>query len=205
MGFKYFFNDVVALRAEAAYVHGFRKKEADTGHYIRPSAAMVTAGLTFQFGKSQPACIDSDSDGVCDNLDNCPGTPAGYKVDAVGCPITVSIQLDVKFDFDKAVVKPQYRSEVEKAAVFLNNHPGSTAVVEGYTDSKGSDEYNQKLSERRANAVRDYIVNEFNVAGSRVSAVGYGEANPIATNDTDAGRALNRRVVGVFTGTDVDQ
>jgi OOP family OmpA-OmpF porin len=199
LGFKYFFTDVVALRAEATYVHGFKKQDE-----TRASFPLVTAGLSFQFGSAPPPCLDSDNDGVCDSLDKCPGTPAGYKVDAVGCPITVSIQLDVKFDFDKSVVKPEYRSEVQKAAVFLNNHPGSTAVVEGHTDSKGSDEYNLKLSDRRANAVRDYLIKEFNVSASRVSAVGYGETQPIATNDTEAGRALNRRVVGVFSGTDVD-
>ena len=211
VGFKYFFNEHVALRLEASYVHGFKKEvfgppeTADAApKSTRVNAALVTAGLTFQFGGAQPACIDSDFDGVCDNLDQCPGTPAGYRVDpANGCPITVSIQLDVKFDFDKSVVKPQYRGEVEKAAVFLNQHPGSSVVVEGHTDSKGSDEYNKKLSERRAAAVRDYLVKEFSGAASRVSAVGYGESNPIATNDTEAGRALNRRVVGVFSGTDV--
>jgi OOP family OmpA-OmpF porin len=202
LGFKYFFNDVVGIRAEGTYVYGFRKSDDR-----RASFPLVTAGLVFQFGggAKEAPCIDADNDAVCDNLDQCPGTPAGYRVDAVGCPITVSIQLDVKFDFDKSVVKHEYRSEVEKAAVFLNNHPGSTAVVKGYTDSKGSDEYNLKLSDRRANAVRDYLVKEFNVAPTRVTAEGHGEADPIATNDTEAGRALNRRVVGVFSGTDVDQ
>ncbi|MDR2405670.1 MAG: OmpA family protein [Deltaproteobacteria bacterium] len=199
LGFKYFFNEVVALRMEANEVVAFKKVDGK-----RFSAPSITAGLTFQF--AQPtACPDSDGDGVCDALDKCPGTPAGYKVDADGCPIAVSITLDVKFDFDKSVVKPQYRSEVQKVADFLNRHPGSTAIIEGHTDSRGSDAYNLKLSDRRAAAVRDYLVNEFNVDPSKLSSVGYGETRPIATNDTEAGRAENRRVVGVFTGSDVDQ
>jgi OOP family OmpA-OmpF porin len=200
LGFKYFFDETVALRLEATQVFYNKKVEGMS----RFSSPIVTAGLTFQFGAAQ-ACVDPDGDGVCDPYDKCPGTPPGYRVDADGCPITVSITLDVKFDFDKAVVKPQYRSEVERAASFLAAHPGSTAVVEGHTDSRGSDEYNQRLSERRAAAVRDYLITQFGIDSSRVSAVGYGESRPIATNDTDAGRAQNRRVVGVFTGTDVDR
>jgi OOP family OmpA-OmpF porin len=199
LGFKYFFNEVVALRMEVNELVAF-KKSGDK----RYSAPSVTAGLTFQFAQPS-ACPDSDADGVCDSLDRCPNTPAGYKVDADGCPVAVSITLDVKFDFDKAVVKPQYRSEVERVADFLNTHPGSTATIEGHTDSKGSDEYNLKLSDRRAAAVRDYLVKEFGVNPAKLTSIGYGETRPIATNDTEEGRAQNRRVVGVFTGSDVDQ
>ncbi|MDR1041367.1 MAG: OmpA family protein [Deltaproteobacteria bacterium] len=200
LGFKYFFDETVALRLEANEVF-YHKQVEGMGNFHSP---IVQAGLTFQLGAA-PACIDSDGDGVCDPYDKCPGTPAGYRVDADGCPLTVSITLDVKFDFDKSVVKPEYRSEVERAATFLNQHPGSTAVVEGHTDSRGNDDYNQRLSERRATAVRDYLVTQFGIAPSRVTSVGYGETRPIATNETDAGRAQNRRVVGVFSGTDVDQ
>ncbi|MDR2338669.1 MAG: OmpA family protein [Deltaproteobacteria bacterium] len=199
LGFKYFFNEVVALRMEANEVVAF-KKEGDK----RFSAPIITAGLTFQFAQPS-ACPDSDNDGVCDTLDKCPGTPAGYRVDADGCPIAVTITLDIKFDFDKAVVKPQYRTEVQRVAEFLNSHPGSTAVIEGHTDSRGNDAYNQRLSERRAAAVRNYLVDQFNVDPSKLTSIGYGESRPIATNETAEGRAENRRVVGVFTGTDVDQ
>jgi OOP family OmpA-OmpF porin len=200
LGFKYFFDETVALRVEASQVFYADRVENES----RFHSPIVTAGLTFQIGAGA-VCVDPDGDGVCDPLDKCPGTPAGYRVDADGCPITVSITLDVKFDFDKAVVKPQYRSEVERAATFLAAHPGSTAVVEGHTDSRGSDVYNQRLSDRRAHAVRDYLVSQFGIESSRVTAVGYGESRPIATNDTAAGRAENRRVVGVFSGTDVDR
>jgi OOP family OmpA-OmpF porin len=205
LGFKYFFDETVALRLDANQVWYGKKSDGYEGHPGRRIySPVITAGLTFQLGAT-PGCIDPDGDGVCDPYDKCPGTPAGYRVDADGCPITVSITLDVKFDFDKAVVKPQYRSEVEKAATFLSQHPGSTAVVEGHTDSRGADAYNQRLSERRANAVRDYLVSQFGIDSNRVTAVGYGESRPIADNNTDAGRAQNRRVVGVFSGTDVDR
>jgi OOP family OmpA-OmpF porin len=199
LGFKLFFNEVIALRMEVNDTYSFRRVQG-----ARFTAPMVSAGLTFQVG-ANPDCPDSDRDGVCDAYDKCPGTPAGYKVDADGCPITVTISMDIKFDFDKAVVKSEYLPEVEKVANFLNNHPGSTAVVEGHTDSRGNDDYNQKLSERRAVAVRDTLINSFGVDDSKVTAVGYGESRPIATNDTASGRAQNRRVVGVFSGSDIDK
>lgn len=197
IGFKIFFNEVIALRLEFNDAYGFAETQE-----ARFNAPAAMAGLLFQVG-ANPACRDEDSDGVCDTLDKCPGTPAGYRVNADGCPITVEIRMDIKFDFDKAVVKTNYLPEVKKVADFLNAHPGSVAVVEGHTDSRGNDDYNQKLSERRANAVRDTLISDFGVSPGKVTAVGYGESRPIATNDTDAGRAENRRVVGVFSGTDV--
>ncbi|MDR2386944.1 MAG: OmpA family protein [Deltaproteobacteria bacterium] len=197
IGFKIFFNEVVALRLEVNDAYGFTRTQR-----ANFNAPTVTAGLTFQVG-ANPVCRDEDGDGVCDPYDKCPGTPAGYKVDADGCPITVTIRMDIKFDFDKAVVKKAYLPEVKKVADFLNAHPGSTAVVEGHTDNVGTDEYNQKLSDRRAAAVRKVLVSSFGVNESKVTSVGYGESRPIATNDTAAGRAENRRVVGVFSGTDV--
>ena len=67
-------------------------------------------------------------------------------------------------------------------------------MLEGHTDSVGTDAYNQRLSERRANAVREVLVNQYGVEAGRVDAVGYGESRPVADNATDAGRAINRRV-----------
>ncbi|MDR1394808.1 MAG: OmpA family protein [Deltaproteobacteria bacterium] len=208
VGFKYFFNEVVALRVEASDSYGFKKKHLlDAGNNRdkqRLNAPVIAAGLTFQFGGTG-ACADTDKDGVCDIYDKCPGTPAGYKVDADGCPITVSINLHINFDFDKSVIKPEYFTEVQKVADFLIAHPLSTTVVEGHTDSRGSDEYNERLSQRRADAVREALLSRFNIDPGRVTAVGYGESRPVADNDTAEGRALNRRVVGVVSGQDIDK
>ncbi|MDR1084691.1 MAG: OmpA family protein [Deltaproteobacteria bacterium] len=207
VGFKYFFNEVVALRVELSDTMGFQRKDLgrqDRREKERLNAPVIAAGLTFQFGGAGP-CADSDNDGVCDIYDKCPGTPAGYKVDADGCPITVSINLHINFDFDKSVIKPQYYSEVQKVADFLNSHPLSTAVVEGHTDSRGTDEYNQRLSQRRADAVRAALLEQFNIDPGRIQAIGYGESRPIADNATADGRAENRRVVGVISGQDVDK
>lgn len=191
VGIKYFFTEAVALRLEANNVHAFKDGGTDN--------LAVNGGLTFQFGGNE-GCSDEDNDGVCDPYDKCPGTPAGYRVDADGCPTTVSISLKVNFDFDRSVVKPEYHSEIGQVAEFMKQHPKSTTVVEGHTDSRGSDTYNQALSQRRADAVRDALVSVFGVEPNRLSAVGYGESRPVTENDTDAGRAQNRRVIGVVSG-----
>lgn len=106
----------------------------------------------------------------------------------------VRVELDVKFDFDKAQVKPESYGDIKNLADFLTQYPQTTTVVEGHTDSVGSDAYNQTLSERRANAVRDVLVNQYGVGSDRVNAAGYGESRPVADNTGADGRAVNRRV-----------
>ena len=144
--------------------------------------------------------LDSDRDGVYDYLDKCPGTAPKLKVDNVGCPIkltsTVDIRLNVNFDTNKAVVKQQYFGEIKRVADFMNQYENTRVEVQGHTDSRGSNAYNKSLSQRRADAVAQVLIREHGVAANRVTARGYGEENPIASNDTEQGRAANRRVVG---------
>lgn len=194
IGLKYFLNDTIALRVDARDMYTLDQSD----NYVT-----VMGGLTFQFGGNGP-CMDSDGDGVCDEYDACPGTPAGYKVDSRGCPTVKAIRMDIKFDFNKAVVKEQFMPEVAKVADFMKQHPQSGTVVEGHTDSVGSDEYNMKLSQRRANAVRDVLVNRFGIAAGRLQAIGYGESRPEATNETEEGRYQNRRVVATISGAELD-
>ncbi len=156
---------------------------------------------------------DEDGDGVFDRRDRCPGTPANTPVQHNGCPLkeypsapavmepepvepaeAVRVELDVKFDFDKSVVKEGSQADIKSLADFMKQYPQTTTTVEGHTDSIGTDAYNQGLSERRANAVRDVLVNQHGIDSSRVSSVGYGESRPVADNTTDSGRAVNRRV-----------
>ena len=106
----------------------------------------------------------------------------------------VRVELDVKFDFDKAQVKQESYGDIKALADFMKQYPQTSTVVEGHTDSVGSDAYNQGLSERRANAVREVLVNQYGVESNRVQAVGYGESRPVADNATAEGRAINRRV-----------
>ena len=105
----------------------------------------------------------------------------------------VRVQLDVKFDFNKAVVKPNSYGDVKNLADFMKQYPNTTTVVEGHTDNVGPDAYNQKLSQRRADAVKQVLVKD-GVDTNRVHSVGYGKSRPIADNATEAGRAMNRRV-----------
>jgi len=152
---------------------------------------------------AQGCALDSDGDGVYDHQDNCPATAKHLKVDANGCPMmmdkTVSIELNVLFDNDSSVVKQAYYSEVERVANFMNEYQDAEVEIQGFTDSRGAAAYNETLSQARANAVAKVLSESFEIATSRVSAKGYGEDKPVATNDTAAGRALNRRVVAYIT------
>jgi len=100
---------------------------------------------------------------------------------------------DVLFDLDKAELKPAGMRGIQKLAEFLNENPERKVVVEGYTDSTGSDSYNQQLSERRAQSVRRALTHA-GVDPQRIQAVGYGEQYPVASNDSPSSRAMNRRV-----------
>jgi outer membrane protein OmpA-like peptidoglycan-associated protein len=106
---------------------------------------------------------------------------------------------DVLFDFNKYTLKPEARERLARISGIVLAYPDLHLEVDGYTDSIGSDAYNQELSEKRSNAVRDYLVNS-NVPGTNVSAQGMGKSNPIASNDTAAGRKMNRRVEMIVSG-----
>jgi outer membrane protein len=141
-------------------------------------------------------CSDMDGDGVCDEADKCPNTPAGAKVDKVGCPLEQTLKL--LFDFDSAELRPESIEELERLVKFMGDVPFATALIEGHTDSVGSDAYNLKLSDRRAKSVFDYLTSR-GVDPARLSSIGHGEAKPIADNATAEGRQLNRRVMLIRT------
>ena len=143
-------------------------------------------------------CSDADNDGVCDEADKCPGTPAGVKVDKVGCPLEQTLKL--LFDFDSAELRPESINELERLVKFMGDVPFATALIEGHTDSKGSDAYNMTLSDRRAKSVFDYLTSR-GVDPARLSSIGKGESAPIADNATEEGRQENRRVMLIRTDT----
>jgi OOP family OmpA-OmpF porin len=99
--------------------------------------------------------------------------------------------IQVLFDFDKDILTKADIQELQKAVTFVKKYPGAKIRLDGYTDSIGKDAYNIKLSERRATAVMNYHIKEAGFARSRITAVGHGEANPVADNKTAAGRAKN--------------
>lgn len=130
------------------------------------------------------------------NLTGCGDAPAQPEtVQQVQERQVVSLSADTYFDFDKAVLKPEGKAAIQQLAQELNSRGANVQkiTVVGNTDSKGSDAYNQKLSERRAAAVGNYLI-ENGVPATLIEAYGNGERNPVASNDTAEGRAQNRRV-----------
>jgi OOP family OmpA-OmpF porin len=141
--------------------------------------------------------LDSDGDGVYDYIDECPDTPPGLLVDEKGCPVMskekVSIELQIEFEFDKAEIKNVYQDHLRKISDFLKANPETKAVIEGHTCSIGTEQYNLKLSQKRADSVIRRLIDE-GVESTRLEAKAYGESMPIADNKTAAGRRKNRRV-----------
>jgi outer membrane protein OmpA-like peptidoglycan-associated protein len=115
------------------------------------------------------------------------------SVSREGNLLAVTFKGDVTFDTNSTVLRPGLQSEINRVAGVLNQYPNTLVRVEGHTDSKGTDAYNMDLSNRRAMAVKNLLVQR-GIADSRIEAVGYGETLPVATNDTGAGRQRNRRV-----------
>ncbi len=174
-GVKYYFTNNLYARAgvEADYA-------LDNGKW--DYSALV--GLGVNFGGHAGAVAPAPT-----------AAPAPEPVAEPEAPVAqvVRVELDVKFDFDKAVVKPNSYGDVKNLADFMKQYPATHVEVAGHTDSVGPDAYNQKLSQRRADAVKQVLVKD-GVAPNRVTSVGYGESRPVADNATEAGRAINRRV-----------
>ncbi|WP_166647946.1 OmpA family protein [Hymenobacter sp. UV11] len=166
--------------------------------------------------------LDSDGDKVPDNLDKCPDTPAGVQVDANGCPldrdgdgvpdsqdkcpdragpasnkgcpeIPAETPKYINFDFNRATLKSNSTSKLSQMAQIMNDYPDYSLSIAGHTDSKGSDDYNLRLSYERAASARKYLLDK-GIPADRIEARGYGETKPVGSNATAAGRALNRRV-----------
>jgi len=122
----------------------------------------------------------------------------GAKVERVGEGIQVTFESGLLYDFDSDAVKPDARTNLRELAVSLEKYPDSDLLIVGHTDQVGSADYNQRLSERRASAAAGYLVSQ-GVSRSRVATRGLGETEPVQPNDTEAGRAANRRVeVAIF-------
>lgn len=137
------------------------------------------------------AVIDTDGDGIIDEIDVCPNTPAGIAVDERGC---WSRPAEVLFDFDSAAIRDSEKPELAESKIVFDAYPEIKVTIIGHTDSTGPEAYNQGLSERRANAVRNFLVNEVGIAADRLSAEGKGELDPAYPNDTPENRQKNRRV-----------
>lgn len=142
--------------------------------------------------------LDSDKDGIIDAIDQCPNTLPGVEVNEVGCPIHKKEDLSqlrkgIQFKLNSAELTKKSFGTLNDIADLMNKHEQAKLEIQGHTDSKGTQEYNQNLSERRAQAVADYLIKK-GIATDRVRAIGYGSTRPIADNKTKTGREANRRV-----------
>ena len=220
LGAMYRINDALSLRGEARAIHNFDESwwegmalaglEVVLGGHLAPTVAVPP--MQEPVVDTAPVVViesdlDSDGDGVPDSIDACPGTPMNVVVDERGCPVQVDIEdtlkmeLRVFFDNDKSTIKNQYKPEIAKVAEKMREYPNSVASIEGHASKTGpSAAYNQRLSEARAVAVKSMLTNEFGIAPNRLSTVGYGYDRPIADNNTEEGRAMNRRVFAIITG-----
>ena len=204
-GIKYKISEQIALKFDA-------RDMIETNH--GDNSLSYNVGLAVPFGKvakaapvvetpapvvAKPAPVaapkDSDNDGVIDSLDECPNTMAKAKVDSVGCMTLVN--LNINFDTNSSVIKDSYNTRIVEFANMMKANPKLKATIGAHTDSVGSDAYNQKLSERRAASTVEAL-KALKVDPSKITAVGYGEAKPVATNATAEGKAQNRRVEAVM-------
>ncbi|MBA3024812.1 MAG: OmpA family protein [Sulfurimonas sp.] len=165
-----------------------------------PVAAPVVAPVV---AKPAPVVVapvkvdgDADKDGVKDSMDKCPNTPAGVQVDKDGC--TIVANLHINFDNNSYKIDKASDANVQKFADFLKAAKSYKAEIIGHTDSVGSEAANMKLSQNRANAVKTSLVAK-GVSADRVTTVGQGESQPVASNMTKEGRAENRRIEAVLS------
>lgn len=159
------------------------------GCEIMPPAAAVPPASA----PAAPVDGDSDGDGVPDSMDKCPDTPRGTRVDHTGCPLVEKSELKgVWFAFDSSAITPESARVLDEVAQVFKRYPSLVAEMAGHTCSIGTGQYNQGLSERRANAVRNYLIGK-GVDPAQLTAKGYGELQPLNSNATREARERNRR------------
>lgn len=197
-GYRHYFNDRAAIYFESKANYQFSERFDDLSAQV---------GFVYFFGDSakentsitKPRAQDSDNDGVIDQNDACPNSPMVDKVDVRGCTVFInketSIQLLVKFDNNKIVIKEKFNNEIKAMADFLTANPKTSITIEGHASSPGSKAYNQTLSQKRANAIINKLINEYSIDASRLNAIGYGEERLLNTANTEAAHAQNRRIM----------
>jgi OOP family OmpA-OmpF porin len=170
-GLKFFFTDWLALRADVRQIYIFDDSRKDIEY---------TLGLSFYFGGSKPASV-SRTEPIAEPT---PAPMAKEKVEekvmvaAAEPKIIILAFEDIHFDFDQSTLKPEAQTILKRNIQLLKENPKTQIRIAGYTSASGTEAYNQKLSERRANAVREYLVNEGLITPDRLSTIGYGKTNP---------------------------
>jgi len=206
LGIRRALTPAISLRADARAFYNFDNEEVDYA---------ANLGVFYVFGAKAPApfietpveppaaadpcALDDDGDGVNNCDDKCSDTPAGSDVETTGCRILEvpkEIELKVLFDTNEAIVRSEYYEEIKQVADFMAKYPSTSTEIQGHTDSRGKSSYNEGLSQRRADAVLDVLINEYQINPSRIRAVGYGENQLLVSPEvTDEDYQMNRRVI----------
>jgi OOP family OmpA-OmpF porin len=202
-GLKYFLTDNFALRSDVRHLIYTHKDTQQAVEY--------TLGAYIPFGGTAPAAKPVEPPPAPQPATAAPVPPAkptAEPPEAALEPIPAAeptperfkycITLHTEFDVDKTVIRPEYRDEIAKVGNFMKQYPTTTAVIEGHTDNVGDAEYNRDLSQRRAESVVNHLVETYGIDRSRLTAKGYGMANPVADNATDAGKQANRRIEAII-------
>lgn len=194
MGLSYHFNNDIKLNIEAKGLKVLTGKgQADE--------LIVSMGISIPLSRSHgdvDTCSkkisgpDEDRDGITDSIDQCPDTPCGFTVNTQGCPIKAILKIN--FAVNSADITPYSAEKVESFVAFLNKNANAKVKIEGHTDSDGLVTSNQILSQQRAQSVVSALV-DLGIDASRLSARGFGESRPIASNASKDGKQQNRRIV----------
>ncbi len=206
LGIRRALTPAISLRADARAFYNFDNEEVDYAANLgvfyafgAKAPAPVIEDPVIETTVADPCTLDDDGDGVNNCEDQCKDSPAGSNVETTGCRILEvpkEIELKVLFDYDKAIVKSEYYEEIKQVADFMAKYPSTSTEIQGHTDSRGSDSYNEGLSQRRAEAVHDVLINEYQIDPSRIRAVGYGESQLLVDPEvTEEDYQMNRRVI----------
>jgi OOP family OmpA-OmpF porin len=200
-GYNFEVNDRLSFYSEAAIY-----KDVDYG-YIDQGLKL---GVKYAFGDVKQAAVsvkptvavqalDSDNDGVSDNIDHCANTPVTVKVDSMGCTLysehAIEIKLNIAFANNSSIVEPALVDDIQRLADFMKEYTITSVEIEGHTSITGTADYNLMMSKKRAESVKSILVNKFNIDASRLTTKGYGQTQLLSTNNTIAAHKLNRRVV----------
>jgi OOP family OmpA-OmpF porin len=216
-----FWHHRIRLRGELRAIHDFTENAAGDKDKFALTDYRAGLGIEIPFYEYKPAAVqpppppppqvvevikevkvpvqtgllDDDGDGVINDKDKCPNTPANTRVDGDGCTLPKVLRLDgVTFEFNKSRLRPDSQTILNSVTEIMKRYPDLQVELAGYTDSVGGAAYNLRLSQARAEAVKAYLTETGGIEAGRIKAKGYGKENPVADNATDEGRERNRRV-----------
>ncbi|RJF34803.1 flagellar motor protein MotB [Pseudoalteromonas gelatinilytica] len=190
--------DVAATIGRQAFLQ--KKKQQDNAYM---TVTAMPNYLTIPVTPPANTFVDDDNDGIANETDECPSTPAFTEVDEKGCTKyrsnTSSVEIGIPFLADSSVVRPEYMQEIARLADFLKQHPNKNVEIQGHASLEGSVQYNRKLSEKRAFSVAEILIQQYGISPNRVSSLGYGVDQPRINEISVRANAANRRIEAVIT------